>query len=83
MRENILMTKNPSNPEINGTRAGYVIRFTCPACTKENFIITKTAKDHFKETHFGTCKQCRSRSTILTPTSNHIRNDSPLYPFTR
>jgi transcription elongation factor Elf1 len=67
MEMNTLMTKNPVKPEIPGTRTGYVIRFTCPECTRENIIITKTAKDHYKETHFGTCKQCRSRSTILTP----------------
>jgi transposase-like protein len=81
MSMNIPMTKNPLKPEINGTRAGYVIRYTCPACTGENIIITKTAKDHFKETHIASCKQCRRRLTILTPSAHHMMRTSPSYAY--
>jgi len=61
------MRERKKNPEINGTRAGYVIRFTCPACTAENIIITKTPRDHYKESRDASCRICRARSTILTP----------------
>jgi transcription elongation factor Elf1 len=75
------MTRNPLKPEINGTRAGYVIRFTCPGCAGENVIINKTAKDHFKETHLASCKQCRSRLTIVTPSVNRMLRSSPVYAY--
>jgi len=64
--------KNQSlKPEVKGTRTGYVIRFTCPACAAENIIVTRTPKDHFKESHDANCKRCRKRSTIVTPYLNH------------
>ncbi|MFA4878328.1 MAG: hypothetical protein WC586_13070 [Methanoregula sp.] len=65
------MRERKKNPEINGTRTGYVIRFTCPACTAENIIITKTPRDHYKESRDASCRKCRTRSTILTPYMTH------------
>jgi transcription elongation factor Elf1 len=65
------MKKYSLKPEVLGTRTGYVIRFACPVCHTENIIITRTPKDHFKESRDSTCKQCRNRSTILTPYTNH------------
>ena len=32
-----------------GTRAGYIIRFTCPSCLTENAIINKTPKDFYRK----------------------------------
>ncbi|GEM_PF-895731 len=64
------MIQHSLKPEILGTRTGYVIRFTCPVCHTENAIINKTPRDHFKDTRDATCKQCRKRSTILTPGTN-------------
>jgi transcription elongation factor Elf1 len=49
-----------------GTRTGYVIRFTCPVCSTENAIISKSPRDHFRDTRDATCKHCRKRSTVLT-----------------
>lgn len=50
---------------------GYVIRFTCPSCSAENVIVSKTPMDHFRETHRASCKRCRKRVTILTPYANN------------
>jgi transcription elongation factor Elf1 len=80
-RMNNPMTKNALKPEIMGTRAGYVIRYACPACASENIVITKTAKDHFKETHFASCKKCGERLTILTPSAHHMLKSSPVYAY--
>lgn len=67
------MTKLTEKTGIEGTRAGNSIRFTCPACARENVIITRTPKDHFKEVHISACKRCRVRSTVLTPSSINNR----------
>jgi transcription elongation factor Elf1 len=61
------MTKNFLKPEVTGTRTGYVIRFTCPACSAENVIVNKTPRDHFKEARDASCTKCRKRSSVLTP----------------
>jgi transcription elongation factor Elf1 len=61
------MIKNSVKPEIPGTRSGYVIRFTCPACSTENAIVNKSPRDHYKETRDAACKQCKKRSRIITP----------------
>lgn len=71
------MKQNTIKPEIQGTRAGQGIRFTCPACTTENIIISKMPKDHFRESHDATCKHCRLRSTVLTP---YAQNKMDYYP---
>jgi transcription elongation factor Elf1 len=81
-RKNTTMKKYAFKPEIKGTRTGYVIRFTCPECATENLIITRTPRDNFKETRDSTCKHCRMRSTILTPSVNQPRSKSPVYPCT-
>jgi transcription elongation factor Elf1 len=80
-KRNTLMKNHSLRPEIQGTRAGYVIRFTCPVCAAENVIITKTPKDHFKESHEASCKQCRKRSTILTPYMNHKMDYYPVSAY--
>jgi len=67
---NETMIKHSLKPEVMGTRTGYVIRFTCPVCHAENAIINRIARDHFRETRDSTCKQCRQRSTVLTPGTN-------------
>jgi len=67
---NETMIKHSLKPEVMGTRTGYVIRFTCPVCHAENAIINRIARDHFRETRDSTCKQCRQRSTVLTPGMN-------------
>jgi transcription elongation factor Elf1 len=72
--------QTPLKPEIKGTKTGYVIQFTCPACAAKSVIITRTPQDHFKETHVAACKHCKVRSTVLTPSENHPRNYSPTFP---
>ena len=64
---NTRMTKNFLKPEVMGTRTGYVIRFTCPACSTENVIVNKTPRDHFKEARDSSCTKCRIRSSVVTP----------------
>ena len=66
------MIQHSIKPEIMGTRTGYVIRFTCPVCFKENAIVNKTPRDHFRDTRDATCKHCRKRSKVLTPGTNVI-----------
>lgn len=61
------MTKQTSHPEIRGTRTGYVIRYTCPSCNAESIIVNKIARDHFSKSRGATCKNCRTRLTVLTP----------------
>jgi len=65
------MIKNTTKPEIMGTRAGYVIRFTCPLCHTENAIINKSPRDHYKKTRDAACMHCRKRSIIVTPGVPH------------
>ncbi|MGA2912514.1 MAG: hypothetical protein ABSE07_03265 [Methanoregula sp.] len=65
--KNDTMTKLSLKQEVTGTRAGYVIRFTCPSCLNDNSIINKTPKDYYRETRDATCHQCKKRSTVLTP----------------
>jgi transcription elongation factor Elf1 len=65
------MIKNSLKPEIPGTRSGYVIRFTCPACSTENAIVNKSPRDHYKATRDAACKQCKKRSRIITPDMHH------------
>jgi hypothetical protein len=78
------MTKLPTKPQIDGTRSGNGIHFTCPACAAKNTIITRTPKDHFKESHAAGCKQCKIRVTILTPSAtSHKRAYLPPYPPAR
>ena len=77
------MKQDTIKPEIYGTRTGYVIRFTCPACHSENIIVSKTPRDHFKETHNASCKKCRKRSVILTPYTNNKMEYYPVSEFGR
>ena len=70
IQKNETMIQHSLKPEIMGTRTGYVIRFTCPVCFKENAIINKTPREHFRDTRDATCKQCRKRCTVLTPGTN-------------
>jgi transcription elongation factor Elf1 len=76
------MTSHFEKPEISGTRTGYVIRFTCPLCAAENCIVSKTPKDHYKETRDATCTQCRKRSRVLTPRADRRTGYSPVSSYT-
>jgi|GEM_PF-5353063 len=76
------MRERLKNPEIAGTRTGYVIRFTCPACMNENIIISKIPRDHFKERRDASCRYCRKRSTVLTP-AMIARTDTGTVPVGR
>jgi hypothetical protein len=67
IQTNETMIQHSLKPEITGTRTGYVIRFTCPVCHTENAMVSKTPKDHSRETRDGTCERCRNRITIVTP----------------
>jgi len=68
-------------PEISGTRTGYVIRFTCPQCAAENLIVSKTPKDHYKESRDASCSRCRKRSRVLTPRENRRLETSPVSSY--
>ena len=64
----VLIMRTPiTNPEIRGTRAGYVIRFTCPECAAESFIVNTIAHNHFKNFRAATCRKCGKHLTVLTP----------------
>jgi transcription elongation factor Elf1 len=65
------MTKEDLKPVIMGTRTGYMIRFTCPACHNENSIVYHMPKDYYKDTRDATCARCRQRSTVLTPSADY------------
>ena len=54
-------------PEVTGTRTGYVIRYTCPACITENIIVNRSPMDHFKDRRVASCRSCRARIAVLTP----------------
>lgn len=53
--------------QVIGTRSGYAIRFTCPACNHENSLMFNMPKAFYRESHEGTCVKCRKRYTIVTP----------------
>jgi transcription elongation factor Elf1 len=61
------MKNHSVKPEITGTRSGYVIRFTCPACNAENSIVNKTPRDHYKLARDAGCARCRKRCVVTTP----------------
>lgn len=75
------MRSYTSKPEISGTRTGYVIRFTCPICASENTIVSKTPKDHYKESRDATCTKCRKRSRVLTPRVSQRPGYSPVTSY--
>lgn len=54
-------------PEVRGTQAGYVIRYTCPECILESIIVNKSPRDHFKTERTVSCRHCRTRITVVTP----------------
>lgn len=62
-----IMMKNSEKPTVIGTRSGYVIRFTCPSCSKENSIVYNMPKAFYKESRDATCGKCRKHFTVLTP----------------
>lgn len=59
--------KTHEKPEVIGTRSGYVIRFTCPFCLKENSIVYNMPQHYFQETRNTSCGGCRKQFTIRTP----------------
>jgi len=61
------MMKSSVKPTVVGTRSGYVIRFTCPDCFKENSITYNMPKAYYHVSRDGTCAQCRQHFTVLTP----------------
>jgi transcription elongation factor Elf1 len=61
------MLKSEVKPTVLGTRSGYVIRFTCPSCFKENSIVFNMPKAYYKESREGTCAACKKHFTVLTP----------------
>jgi hypothetical protein len=71
------MTKQSLKQEVTGTRAGYIIRYTCPSCHTENAIINKTPKDFYKKVRDARCHNCRKCSTVIT----HAANQKPEYSF--
>lgn len=52
---------------VAGTPSGYIIRWTCPACSAENTIVNRSPGEFFKPARDATCRTCRKRSTISTP----------------
>ena len=70
-----IMTRLSVKQEVLGTRAGYIIRFTCPSCHTENAIINKTPKDFYRKLRDARCHHCRKCSTVKT----HGANQKPGY----
>ncbi|HJX56558.1 MAG TPA: hypothetical protein VJ350_06965 [Methanoregula sp.] len=65
------MTKLSLKQEVMGTRAGYIIRYTCPSCHTENAIINKTPKDFYKKIRDARCHNCKKCSIVMTHGANH------------
>jgi len=61
------MAKSSVRETVIGTRSGYVIRFTCPSCSKENSIVFNMPKAFYKESRDGRCSRCKKLFTVLTP----------------
>lgn len=61
------MTIQTPHPEIRGTRTGYMIRYTCPACATESTIVNNMPRDHYRKSRVVTCRHCRARLNVLTP----------------
>nr|WP_319375445.1 hypothetical protein [uncultured Methanoregula sp.] len=72
------MKEQSKKPEVNGTRAGYIIRFTCPSCSSENIIVSRSPRDHFKERRDASCSSCRKRSSVFTPDAMPRRHSQPI-----
>jgi hypothetical protein len=64
------MIKSSSKPTVVGTRSGYVIRFTCPSCFKENSITFNMPQAFYRPSRDGTCSQCKKQYSVLTPGQN-------------
>ncbi|MDD1719591.1 MAG: hypothetical protein LUQ25_06000 [Methanoregulaceae archaeon] len=65
-REIDTMMKSSVKPTVVGTRSGYVIRFTCPSCFKQNSIVYNMPKACYKVSRDATCAQCKKHITVLT-----------------
>jgi hypothetical protein len=76
----IPMKEQSKKTEIPGTRAGYIIRFTCPSCAFENIIVSRSPRDHFKERRDANCSKCRQRSSVLTPYATPKKSPQSLSP---
>ena len=61
------MTKPPVRPVIMGRGSNNVIRYTCPDCHTENAITCRMPKDFFRETRDASCRQCKTRYTVVSP----------------
>jgi len=61
------MMKSEGKPKVRGTRSGYVIRFTCPSCSKENSLVFNMPRAFYKESRDAACAKCRKQVTVLTP----------------
>jgi transcription elongation factor Elf1 len=55
-----------SKPVIIGNGSNNVIRFTCPDCKKQNEITCRMPKDFFRETRDASCRQCKTRFTVVS-----------------
>jgi transcription elongation factor Elf1 len=61
------MINSSIKPEVYGKRSGYVIRFTCPDCSKENSIVYNMPNGFYKESREATCSRCKTHCTVVTP----------------
>ncbi len=55
--------------EIIGVGTGNTIRFTCPTCSAKNSMVFSSPKDFFKEKRDATCKGCKARFSVATPSA--------------
>ena len=72
------MTKLTLKQEAVGTRAGYIIRFTCPSCHHDNAIINKTPRECYRESRDAACHQCKKHYTVTTPGMFEKKVSSPV-----
>jgi transcription elongation factor Elf1 len=47
-----------------------MIQFTCPSCRTENVITCRMPRDFFRETRDVSCRQCKTRYTIVSPNAD-------------
>ena len=74
------MRKPSVKPVVAGTRSGCAIQFTCPLCSKENNIVNKTPRDHYKETRDASCTHCRKHFMVITPGLHEKPGKVPAFP---
>jgi hypothetical protein len=62
--------KTTVTPTVTGARSGYVIRYTCATCKKENAIMFNMPELFYHASRDATFAQCRTHYPVLTTGQN-------------